>query len=344
MPGLIGGFGNIFVPLLIGAKIYLSSILLLNRFIYSNYIYLIIVKIKIIFNNSFFNDKSNNNNWENKAFYYINKEEKENKFNSYLAGLFEGDGHIIIEKKKSNKKKISIGITFNIKDLPLCEYLKLKLNYGWIRIKEKENACVLIFYTDKGIIKFVETINGYLRTPKLYKFNIIIDYLNEKYSLNLLKYNEDTSELGSNNWFAGYIDADGGFYIRYTKTSKLRIACVLRIEQRMIDPISKLTYESLFLKIANFLFTKLEITKHKEKNYYLVKGSSRISLNQIINYFDKFSLYSSKYLDYNNWNKATKFLLNKTAYLVENRDEIYKLKNSMNNKRIIFNWDHLKNL
>lgn len=92
------------------------------------------------------------------------------KFNSSLAGLFEGDGYIIILSNKESKK-IIIGITFNIKDLPLCEYLKLKLKCGWIRIKNKENACVLIFHTDKGVIHFVNIINSYLRSPKLHKFN-----------------------------------------------------------------------------------------------------------------------------------------------------------------------------
>lgn len=222
--------------------------------------------------------------------------------------------------------------------------LKIKLGHGWIRIKEKENACVLTFHMSKGIIKFVESINGYLRTPKLYKFNIIIDYLNKKYALYILKYGEDISELYSNNWFGGFIDADGGFYVRYTKSTKLIIASVLTIEQRMIDSISKLTYESLFLKIANFLNTKFETTKHNGKFYYLVRGYNRISLNIILHYFNEFNLYSSKYLDYYNWAIVAKFLLNGTAYFIENINKIYELKNSMNNKRIIFKWDHLKYL
>jgi hypothetical protein len=212
-----------------------------------------------------------------------------------LAGLFEGDGHIILYKRenpetdyKEDKKVIGIiGITFNIKDLPLCKHLRTIIGHGWIRIKNKENACVLIFHTDEDIIKFVKLINGYIRGPKLYKFNIVIDYLNNKYSLNILKYKVNISDINSNSWFAGFVDADGGFNVRYTEGKKLRIVCEIRIEQRMIDSFSDLSYESLFLKLAEFLGQKLSISKHSTgKEYYLVRGSSQKNLIHILSYFN----------------------------------------------------------
>jgi len=81
---------------------------------------------------------------------------------------------------------------------------------------------------------------------------------------------------------------------------KLGIGCELRIEQKRIDPFSGSSYESLFLKIAEVLGTKLEISIQNDKSYYLVRGNNRKSLNLILNYFNLFSLYYSKYLDYKN--------------------------------------------
>jgi hypothetical protein len=317
MPGMVGGFGNFFVPLLIGAE----------------------KQSKIIFN-KYENELSNNNNNSN-----INCN---TNFNSYLAGLFEGDGHIVISKGNNYNKnkiakirKISLGITFNIKDLALCEHLKFKLQHGLIRIKDKENACVLTFHTDKGITVFVNKINRYLRTPKIYKFNKVIDYLNDKYSLNIIKYKEDFSAIGCNNWLAGFIDADGGFCIRYSETTKFRIACSLNLEQRMVEPTSNLSYEPIFLKISEFLNAKLEISKHNNnKSYFLIRASNRKNLQIILNYFCSFNMYSSKYLDFQHWAIVAKLLLDNRAYDLKNKKYIYQLKNSMNNKRIYFNWDH----
>jgi LAGLIDADG endonuclease len=219
------------------------------------------------------------------------------------------------------------------------------LQNGWIRIKYKENACVLLFHTDKGLITFVNTVNKCLRNPKIYKFNLVIDYLNSKYSLNIVKYKEDYSYISANNWLAGFIDADGGFYIRYSETTKFRIACILTLEQRMIDPISNLSYEPLLLEISKFLNAKLEISKHnKNKFYFKIRASNRNSLKIILNYFNFYKMYSSKYLDYLNWANAAQLLLDINVYTLDNKKHIYYLKNSMNSKRILFNWDHLFNL
>jgi hypothetical protein len=65
---------------------------------------------------------------------------------AYLAGLFEGDGHIGLSKPIQNGLKIKnsspyIAITFVNKDLPLINKL-LELFGGRLRFKYKENAIV----------------------------------------------------------------------------------------------------------------------------------------------------------------------------------------------------------
>jgi uncharacterized protein YciU (UPF0263 family) len=57
-----------------------------------------------------------------------------------------------------------------------------------------------------------------------------------------------------------------------------------------------------------------------------------------------FPLYSSKYLEYKDWEIAVSLILDKNHYTEQGIALIDTLKNNMNLKRTYFNWDHLKDL
>jgi hypothetical protein len=59
-----------------------------------------------------------------------NNDKKEIHLASYLAGLFEGDGHISISKPGSKSNNLSLSITFHLKDLPLAVKLKEVIGFG----------------------------------------------------------------------------------------------------------------------------------------------------------------------------------------------------------------------
>ena len=74
MPGLVGGFGNYFLPIHCGAPDYFKY---LNK-IYKNFF-----------------SVCNINYYTELNLFLDNKHFEKNILGSYLAGLFEGDGHII---------------------------------------------------------------------------------------------------------------------------------------------------------------------------------------------------------------------------------------------------------
>jgi len=118
------------------------------------------------------------------------------------------------------------------------------------------------------------------------------------------------------------VDADGSFSVQYTKTEELlplssffkmkkvesmkqgktkrKISCRLRIEQRILDPTTNDSYFDILNQICLFLNCKLLTRTQKSTNntYYTLTASSKVSLDIIINYFNKYPLFSSKYLDY----------------------------------------------
>ena len=271
--------------------------------------------------------------------------------NSYLAGLFEGDGHIFFSKENTKKKhNPRFCITFGSKNEPLAKKLLEIIGYGFIRYKSKDNACVLTVSPVKGLKKIIEYINGELRTPKIIQLYNLIDWINKNHSSDILKLPLKEGNLDKDNWLAGFVDADGSFSIQHTKlennSKKRKISCRLRIEQRMYEPITKNSYFDVLTEITKFLgcnlITRKQISTSNE--YFNITASSRKSLSIIIAYFESFPLYSSKYLDYKDWEEAAILILKNDHYTEQGITRIDILKNSMNLKRRYFNWDHLDNL
>ena len=273
------------------------------------------------------------------------------RINTYLAGLFEGDGHIWMPKDNLKKKhNPRFCITFNLKNEPLAKMLLEIIGYGFIRYKPKDNACVLVVSPVKGLKNIIKYINGELRTPKIIQLHNLIDWINKNHSSDTVKKGLNQSKLDEDSWLAGFVDADGSFSVQHTKLAnnakKRKISCRLRIEQRMVDPISKVSYFNVLTDLAKFLNCNLNIRRQSStgNEYFIIAASSRASLSIIIKYFTIFPLYSSKYLDYKDWEKAATLILSNNHYTEEGIKKIDLLKNNMNLKRIYFDWNHLNGL
>jgi hypothetical protein len=66
-----------------------------------------------------------------------------------------------------------------------------------------------------------------------------------------------------------------------------------------------------------------------------------MSLNLIVNYLEKYPLFSSKYLDYKDWKKIVLLIFENKHYTEQGIDKTVFVRNNMNKKRTLFNWDHL---
>lgn len=271
------------------------------------------------------------------------------KFSYYLTGLIEGDGTIIVPKtERSIKGRLnypSIQIVFHLKDLPLALLIQKNLGHGTISRKKGVNAYILTINNIEGLILIVHLINGKLRTPKIYAFQNLIVWLNNKNSkLNLKKQEIDSSSLMSNSWLSGFIEADGHFSVRTSMVSRYpKLECKFELSQRQIDHNSR--NNLYFLEnIAIYLLTVVKSIRMDRPNpQYRIRTTSLKGNIVLEDYLNNYPLFGRKYLDYKDWLEVLNFFklgehTNKSVI-----EKIISIKSNMNDKRINFIWDHLQN-
>jgi hypothetical protein len=232
---------------------------------------------------------------------------------SYLAGLIEGDGCIVVPSKtRSNKGKLtypSVQIVFPQKDFPLVTVICRIIGHGSISKKKQSAAYVYTINNLQGLIVLVNLINGNFRGPKIYQLNKLIDYINLKFTDHILvKKPLDCSPLNKNSWLAGFIEADGSFQVRTSLTSKQpRLGLSFELSQARTNKHGFSNFNLMEL-IASFLKISVNSIRGDRKHpQYRIRTSSVFTNKILEDYLNKYPLYGSKFLDFKDWCKILFF-------------------------------------
>lgn len=283
-----------------------------------------------------------------------------NNIGSYLAGLIEGDGHIAVHDKNSKSKvyRPKIIIVFNIHDRPLADKLSSELKVGKVIDRSSAGHVLLQILAKEEVLKIINLINGRMRTPKIEALHRAIFWINEKDNSSIPSLGLDTSPLDSNSWLAGFSDADGNFSITVydrKRGNKVRtnVQTFFRIEVKqnysrdVTADQGGASFFSIMTKITEFftinLYTRTRTVDDKVYYAFMAIAHNSRSHDIVRNYFDRFPLYSSKYLAYKDWCQVQDLHRGISHSLSqEDLKEIMAIKNQFNSKRKVYDFSRTK--
>ena len=158
---------------------------------------------------------------------------------------------------------------------------------------------------------------------------------------------------------AGFSDADASFGITISNrkknkgSSRIEVQTSFRIEvkQNYSREVTKdqggSSYFNILSEIAAFFTVSLytRVRKIVDKKYYAFVAIAHNSRSQDIvrKYFNRFPLYSSKYLAYRDWCIVQNIHRGGNLSL-DHLEKIKNIKNQFNSKRKVFNFSHLDSL
>jgi len=277
---------------------------------------------------------------------------------------------------KFKKCPPKIILVFKKADLPLAKFLQKAIQCGQVLNKPERGYVLWQIQDIVGIYTIVSIVNGFMRTPKIEALNRAIIWLNDYINVNMSTQTKntnkllpstklilskiskleikpiDTSPIEKNSWLSGFSDADGNFSINIHKrtnknSTRVQLYYRLEVNQNYHKADSEGTKSSFFpimsklgLYLGVGVYSRSRLNKDKIYYSYTVISHNKESNSKVCDYFNKYPLLSSKYLDYKDWAHILELQnLNNltTSYL----NTAIKFKTNFNKTRSTFTWDHL---
>lgn len=278
---------------------------------------------------------------------------KSEQFYSYLAGLIEGDGSVYYPNDQNTVSYAAIRIAGHKKDIPFFETLTDKLGYGNIIFGNSPNSIIWVVSKRPDVVDLCEKTKNYFRTGKFLRMQQLCRFLK------LGEISLDTSDLKSNGWLAGLIDADSNFNVTISNRKKKgkamkiqRIQTQWRLETSVMTS-NNVSNEPIIFLIADMFHAQVYVRHRKSlrnsnAKYYsiMVVCFNDIQKDLLEQYLETFPLLTSKRNDFDTWKlirqiNKQKLLTLSTEQKIQLVNEAIHLKNKMNNNNLIVNWDHL---
>ena len=253
-----------------------------------------------------------------------NKPKNDIEFGYYLAGLIEGNGNI-----QENK----IEIKYNKEDISSAYYIKKKIGYGKVLKYKNKSLVKYVLNHSIGLKKLFYLINGKLLGQSIID-QLIINKFDINFGASILP--KANFNIFSNNWLAGFADAEGSFHIdiSYNNTdisfNNTDISYNNTLNNRVFVNLT-FNIKHNYIQLPNLIANNLggQIFKINDNLYSYSSINLKNAFN-VANYFDNFHLLNaSKFINYLKWRKAYRIIQRKEHLTLEGFNKIRKLKENL---------------
>jgi hypothetical protein len=116
--------------------------------------------------------------------------------------------------------------------------------------------------------------------------------------------------------------------------TKPRVEVRFRLEQRQYDPVSNESYHYIMKQIAETFNVNINTSIHNENmEYWLISITNPAKLIPLIHSLDKFTLFTSKRLNFEDWKSVHGMMIDKLHTSDIGREKIKLIKSGMNKQR-----------
>jgi LAGLIDADG endonuclease len=248
----------------------------------------------------------------------------DNKFLEWFIGFTEGDGSFII-----SKNKIFFDITQNIQDVQVLYYIKNKLGFGQVLLREESNRQVGVFYvtSKENFLKLIHIFNGNICSNyKHEQFKVWLNTFNNQYKENIIWIDKKREPNLFTGWLSGFIDAEGSFggRVKYCRTSKIKKAPHLSLS------ITQKEFYILSLIRNLFVNNNKCISYDKSWDGWRLHISSFKTLILVINYLRLYPLKTKKSIAFIRFIELHNKIMKKEHLNINGITEIEKLIKKIN--------------
>lgn len=255
-------------------------------------------------------------------------------FKYWFIGFTEGDGSFIVNKngyfprgdtRGASPPSLEFKVTQSSIDAQILFYIKKELGFGSVRVQDKNNKTHHFRVRDqKGILKLIHIFNGNLLTErKNNEFKLWLEAFNKAYKMDIQLIQNDNNPTLDNAWLSGFSDSEGCFTVSVIKRSE----SYHQVQVRYI--LSQKNELELMTKIAALFDGRVTYLKSYD-GYNMTVNLSKLC--KVISYFNIYSLKTKKYIDYFNWLKVYKLVVNKDHFNEDGLNRVKDLMNKINKK------------